>query len=132
MTLAELQAKINEIMAAIKKSQEQLSKIASGGSTGIAGCSITSFTKTLKQGDSGEDVKCLQIILNSAADTRIAASGIGAPGNETIYFGGLTRGAVVRFQEKYRSEILAQWNLSAGTGIVGSSTIAKLNTLLKK
>ena len=65
---------------------------------------------------------------NSA--TRIAVSGVGSPGNETNYFGSLTKSAVIRFQEKYRNDILAPWGFANGTGYVGRTTMEKLNELL--
>lgn len=87
------------------------------------------FNRTLKIGSSGEDVRQLQRILNSDAVTRIANSGPGSPGNETLYFDNLTRNAVIRFQEKYASQILRPNGLTAGTGVVEASTRAVLNTI---
>jgi len=124
MTVEELKAEITRITALIKQLQAELLK--------LRGCTITSFDRNLRLGMSGNDVKCLQIILNSSADTRVATTGAGSPGAETTYFGPLTRAAVIKFQEKYASEILAPWGLTAGTGFVGSTTRAKLNTLLGK
>ena len=48
------------------------------------------------------------------------------------YFGYLTQKAVIRFQEKYSSEILSPQGLSRGTGIVDSPTRKKLNELYGK
>jgi hypothetical protein len=84
----------------------------------------------LRLGDRGQDVLILQKILNADPATRIAVLGIGSPGNENGFFGLLTKSAVIKFQEKYRSEVLAPSGLSAGTGYVGSRTVAKLNRLL--
>ena len=87
------------------------------------------FTENLSLGSRGAQVIVLQKILNRDIATRIASTGPGSPGNETGYFGSLTKEAVIRFQEKYSAEILAPAKLSQGNGYVGSYTRNKLNAL---
>lgn len=87
------------------------------------------FSRNLRQGDRGEDVQNLQKVLNQSPETRIAEEGPGARGEETTYFGGLTKDAVMRFQEKYAAEILFPVGLVRGTGFVGSMTRKKLNEI---
>ncbi|MFA6227402.1 MAG: peptidoglycan-binding domain-containing protein [Candidatus Paceibacterota bacterium] len=81
-------------------------------------------------GTVGQDVYALQKILNSDTTTALTSSGIGSSGMETQYFGQLTKNAVIEFQEKYTSEILTPNGLTRGTGFVGVSTRAKLNSLV--
>ena len=76
------------------------------------------------------DVRTLQVALNADPDTRLANSGPGSPGQETEYFGNLTWNSVCSFQEKYSSEVLDYWQLEECTGVVGTTTRAKLNQLM--
>jgi peptidoglycan hydrolase-like protein with peptidoglycan-binding domain len=87
------------------------------------------FTENLSLGSSGTQVLALQQILNRDPDTRIATTGPGSLGNETSYFGSLTKAAVIRFQGKYASAILAPAELTQGNGYVGFYTRVELNAL---
>lgn len=91
--------------------------------------STYNFTRTLSLGMKGEDVRELQKILNSDTDTRVSVVGNGSLGYETDYFGPATKKALVRFQEKYKSEILSPSGLLRGTGVFGMKTRAKVITL---
>ncbi|MFA6397703.1 MAG: peptidoglycan-binding domain-containing protein [Candidatus Paceibacterota bacterium] len=75
------------------------------------------FSKTLKYGVSGPDVKQLQKILNSNPLTQISTTGLGSPGLETSYFGTKTKVATQKWQ---------QLNNLPVDGIVGSKSIAIL------
>jgi len=71
-------------------------------------------------------VRCLQEFLKAQGHD-IYPEGI-VSGNFFV----LTQRAVIRFQEKYASEVLTPLGLISGTGFVGSSTRAKINELLTK
>ncbi len=128
MTFEELKAEIAKIVALITKLQAQFGI----ESFNLDGCIITSFDRNLMKGSIGNDVKCLQMILNLFADTKVAITGPGSSGNETNYFGILTKAAVIKFQEKYKAEILDPWGFTNGTRFVGTTTRPKLNTFLGK
>src|SRR3989344_4779956 len=122
-SIADIQAQIQLLLAQIASMQG-----GTGQQSGGVSCSFT-FTRNHSQGDSGGEVMSIQRFLNSVDGTQLATSGAGSPGNETSFFGGLTRAAVVQFQNKYASEILAPVGLSAGTGYWGPSSRAKANAL---
>ncbi|MBP9771395.1 MAG: peptidoglycan-binding protein [Candidatus Pacebacteria bacterium] len=86
-----------------------------------------SFSRDLSLGDSGEDVRVLQQVLNSRPETIVTNVGPGSVGQETTYFGENTHRAVIRYQELYRTSILLPRGLTAGTGFVGSATRALLS-----
>jgi peptidoglycan hydrolase-like protein with peptidoglycan-binding domain len=85
----------------------------------------TEITTDLRMGSYGEEVKLLQMWL--AKDSDIYPEGI-----VSGYFGYLTRRALIKFQEKYASDILAPQGLSKGTGIVDALTRKKLNEIYGK
>ncbi len=89
------------------------------------------FTTLLKLGSSGTDIKRLQQLLNSDPDTQIAESGIGSPGNETEYFGGLTIKALQKFQAKY-GIVSSGSPETTGYGLLGPKTKAKLAEVFAK
>lgn len=70
------------------------------------------------------EVRCLQKFLKSQG------SEIYPEGLITGNFGPLTQAAVIRFQEKYASEILFPSGIEKGNGFVGPKTRAKINEIL--
>ena len=80
------------------------------------------FTRNLTIGSTGEDVRELQKILNAEGFT-IAKTGPGSPGNESTYFGLLTKQALIKYQNFYRSEL----GITAGTGYFGPATMKFVN-----
>ena len=96
----------------------------------IDGCAGVVFSGDLKTGSVGQEVKCLQIVLNLDQATEVAKEGDGSPSKETDKLGKLTRAAVIRFQEKYADEVLKPASLKVGSGYVGKLTRAKLNEVL--
>ncbi|MFH1401616.1 MAG: hypothetical protein ABIG40_01505 [Parcubacteria group bacterium] len=129
-TIEELNALIASLSAQLASLTAQLAALQGGGTGTVSGCTITSFDRDLSQGMEGADVKCLQIILNSDVDTRLAASGVGSSGSETTYFGPLTKAAVVKLQNKNAATILTPIGLTAGTGYVGPATRPVLNSMI--
>jgi hypothetical protein len=84
------------------------------------------LSRSLSIGDEGEDVRLLQQLLNADKRTAVAATGPGSAGLETTRFGELTKRAVIRYQELYRTEVLTPAGLAKGTGFVGPLTLKKL------
>lgn len=69
-----------------------------GQASGGAGAAAVSFTRDLEVGVIGDDVKALQVYLNTHGYT-VSSSGPGSPGNETTRFGGATKAALIKFQK---------------------------------
>ncbi len=80
------------------------------------------FKNNLKSGSQGQEVKELQKCL--AKDPEVYPEG-----EISGSFGKLTKAAVIRFQEKYKKEILEPQGLEKGTGEVLKSTRTKLNEI---
>jgi peptidoglycan hydrolase-like protein with peptidoglycan-binding domain len=57
------------------------------------------FYRYLSIGSKGDDVRILQQVLNTDPRTQVSRSGAGSPGRETNVYGGLTRQAVIKFQQ---------------------------------
>jgi peptidoglycan hydrolase-like protein with peptidoglycan-binding domain len=79
-----------------------------------ASASNSVFTRTLRQGDRGADVKTLQTWLTDVGD-KVPATG---------YFGSMTKAAVIQFQ--------TAMSLAPVTGVVGRITASTLLTQVKK
>lgn len=120
-------AKLNEVFGNVDTTQETPAQ----PKTTITIDITSGFSRTLRIGSAGEDVKKLQQYLNSDPDTKLADSGAGSPNNETTYFGPITENAVQRFQAKYG--IVSSGNpQTTGYGLVGPRTRTKLNELISQ
>lgn len=86
-------------------------------------------TQILRFGMHGEEVTMLQKFLNTDTETQVSETGPGSLGSETNYFGPATKRALIKFQEKYRGEILTPLGLMSGTGILGVKTLEKINMI---
>ena len=121
MTREEILAKIAEIKENLTQLQAQLKELLA---TQI---SCQTLEEDLFYGlRNDERVRCLQEFLKSQ-EAEIYPEGL-ITGN----YLSLTQQAMIRFQEKYASEILAPLGLTQGTGYVGQMTRTKINQLLGK
>lgn len=84
------------------------------------------FKSDLKLGSRGSEVSELQRCL---ANPPAGGPEIYPEAEVSGYFGEKTREAVIRFQEKYKKEILDPWGFERGTGLVSKTTRAKLNEI---
>lgn len=91
-----------------------LSKVKVNSSITQPNSTVSTSSKVLKKGSTGESVKTLQKNLNTLINAKLSVDGD---------FGTATYNAVVSFQKKYGLEV---------DGIVGTATQAKITTLLKK
>ncbi len=84
------------------------------------------FTRSLKFGSTGEDVRQLQIFLNTHGSV-VSLLGPGSLGNETYFFGNATKAALKKFQEMHAKDILVPVGLTTGSGIFGPFTLVFVN-----
>jgi len=117
--IEELKAQISKLQAQIAELQAQVNTILAKK---IGTCT---FSNDLYYGLTNNfEVRCLQEFLK-AQGPEIYPEGL-VTGN----FLSLTKAALIRFQEKYASEILAPLGLEKGTGFVGERTRAKINAMI--
>jgi hypothetical protein len=119
-TLSALQAQVQALLAQIASLQ--------GTGTATASGACFTFTENEQMGSSGGQVMWIQEFLNGHGFT-VAASGAGSPGNESSYFGALTKAAVIKFQDAYASSILTPEGLTSGTGNWFAGTRAEANAI---
>jgi hypothetical protein len=112
-------------------SDKTLCKYATTTTQVIAISTTTQYTfaRNLKLGSRGEDVRQLQIFLNTHG-FMLANSGAGSVGEETINFGTLTRNALIKFQEANTESILKQYGLKYGTGLFYTTSRALVNSMM--
>ncbi|MDO8676909.1 MAG: peptidoglycan-binding domain-containing protein [Candidatus Azambacteria bacterium] len=109
---------IEELLLQIQQLQAQLVALQGSSSSPATACT---FTRSLYVGVSrGEDVKCLQQYLNSTS-YKVAVSGAGSMGSETMTYGPLTRTAVSQWQ--------AANSVSPAVGYFGTISRAKYSAV---
>ncbi|GEM_PF-2789725 len=117
LSFSEIQNQIQQLMARVAGLRAQIALQSQNPSTGIGGTEPV-FTRDLSAGIRGTDVAALQRFLNSHGFP-VASSGPGARGNETTYFGSLTRGAVTRFQISRGLPASGQFNAATRQTVIG-------------
>ena len=90
---------------------------------------LSRLSRPLYFGLGNEQVRTLQKVLNGSADTQVALTGPGSPGNETSLYLTKTQEAVKKFQLKYKIVTNVK---DPGFGYVGPATRMKINELLYK
>jgi len=114
-TVTGLQVQIQQLMAQIAALQQRIAQLQPQPSIWCH-----NFNVNLRVGNRGPEVTALQAALQKEGLYQRTISGI---------FDQYTASAVVAFQEKYASEVLAPWGLTRGTDYVGPTTRNKLNAL---
>ena len=121
LLVSQLLARVAELQERVRQLQAQL-RLARGQDGSRVSCSR--FERDLSFGAQSQEVRCLQEFL-AAQGAAVYPEGL-VTGN----FLSATRQAVIRFQQKYASEILTPLGLQSATGYVGQMTRNKINQLL--
>ena len=111
-TITSLQSKIAELKALIANLT---------GNNNPTVSSSSSFTTNLSFGSRGNDVRQLQIFLNTHGYP-VSTIGPGSLGNETTIFGYATKAALIRFQKANNIDPI---------GVMGPMTRGRINSLIK-
>jgi hypothetical protein len=113
-SISDLQQQITSLIAqlnALILQAQAKGLIIPAGAQALVG--TTSFTRDLEYGMTGEDVKLLQIYLNTHGYP-VSTTGDGSLGHETTYFGPATQAALIKFQQTS--------NISPALGYFGLKT----------
>ena len=117
---------IQKLLAEIESLKNQIERLKSGNQKPSNNLCAKISSNLYFGAPNKNEVMCLQAFLKSQG------ANIYPEGLITGNFGNLTKAAVVRFQEKYKNEILTPIGLSSGTGFVGTLTRAKINSILNR
>lgn len=124
MSREEVLAKIAELKEILRELEGRLAEIDEEKKLENLSCGL--FENNLYYGMlHNNEVMCLQKFLASQGDDIYPEKLI------TGNFLSLTKKAVIRFQEKYKKDILEPLGLERGTGFVGKMTRKKINEILK-
>ena len=126
MTSVEISAKIAQILAVLETLKAMIQESQAVELSPGAVPAGYQLSGVLVSGQTSDSVKYLQVFLKAQGE-EIYPEGI-----VSGWFGPKTKAAVIRFQEKYASEILSPLGLTAGTGKVGQATRNKINAMLSK
>ncbi len=94
---AQLTALMTQLQALIAQAKSSGVNIPASASALLNASANAAFNRSLTLGSNGDDVKSLQVFLNTHGFA-IASAGPGSLGNETTRFGSLTRAALAKFQ----------------------------------
>lgn len=118
---ATTQETIDSLMATITALTAKINALQGGGVVLAGAPSGFTFTSDLTVGSKGADVKVLQQFLNSNG-YQVAVSGPGSVGNESTYFGALTKAALAKYQ--------AANSITPSVGYFGPKTRAWISSVV--